>query len=228
MHYYETQQQVDFSSSDAKTQLTTYKQQALQEVVDDAYVKQLAAQYHVSVSNQDVNNEVTLVTAENRLGGSQQVFNDVLNQFWGWSITDFKRELKQQLLTQAVVSKLDTANWQRANQALAELKAGTPFANVASQLSDDTATKGQGGQYSNIVTESDADVSPQITTALFKLKPGQYSEIINTGYSLEIVEALSQQGDGIKAAHIEFDFQNISTYIKPLEVKEPVHDYIHV
>jgi parvulin-like peptidyl-prolyl isomerase len=228
MHYYETQQQANFSTSNGKLQLNIYKKEALQDVINNTYVKQLAGQNHISVSNQDVDNEVALVRSENRLGGSQQVFQDVLNEFWGWSVSDFRRELKQQLLAQKVVSTLDTGTWQRARQALWELDHGTSFATVAFQTSDDSSTRAQGGQYNGTITESDTDIAPQVTAELFKLKPGQVSGIINTGYSLEIVQLTSQQGDSVKAAHIEFNFKDISTYIKPLEAKEPSHQYINI
>jgi hypothetical protein len=168
------------------------------------------------------------VRSENRLGGSQQVFQDVLNEFWGWSVSDFKRELKQQLLAQKVVSTLDTGTWQRARQALWELDHGTSFSTVAFQTSDDSSTRSQGGQYSGTISESDTDIAPQVTAELFKLKPGQFSGIINSGYSLEIVQLISQQGDSVKAAHIEFNFKDISTYIKPLEAKEPPDQYINI
>lgn len=219
MHYYETQQKVDFSSTDGKRQLAIYKKQAMQDVINNAYIKQLAAEHHISVSNQEVDSEVALVRAENRLGGNQQVFENVLSEFWGWTVDDFKRELKQQLLAQKVVAALDTGTQQRAQQALDALKRGAKFADVAKQMSDDTATRGQGGQYSGVISQSDRDIAPQVTAELFKLKPGQTSGIINSGYSLEIVRVLSRQGDKVKAAHIEFDFKDVSTYINGLEAK---------
>jgi hypothetical protein len=114
MHYYQTQQFANFSTANGKTQLTRLKQQAMAQVVQNAYVKELAGKNHVTVSSQAVNNEVALVRSENRLGSSQSVFNDVLDQFWGWNQADFERELKQQLLQQAVVVKLDTATTSRA------------------------------------------------------------------------------------------------------------------
>jgi hypothetical protein len=64
-HYYQTQQRVDFSSTSGKQQLATYKPRAMQEVVDAAYVKQLAAQHHISVSARDVNNEIDALRAQN-------------------------------------------------------------------------------------------------------------------------------------------------------------------
>jgi parvulin-like peptidyl-prolyl isomerase len=226
MHYYETQQQVNFSDKSGKAQLTHFKQQALQQVIDNAYVKQLAAKNHVSVSGKQVDDEVALVRSQNRLGSNDTVFQDVLKQFWGWSVDDFKRELQQQLLAQAVVAKLDTGTQTRAQQALAQLKGGTDFATLAKQVSDDASTKANGGDYGFTIDKSNRDIAPQAVEALFKLKPGQYSDIINTGYSLEIEKVLDISGNKIHAAHIVFNFKDISTYTKPLEAQEKTHKYL--
>ena len=228
MHYYETQQQVNFSTKTGQTQLDRYKQQAMNEVVTDTYVKQLASKYGVNVTDQQVNQEVSLVQSQNRLGTNMQEFNAVLNDFWGWNESDFKRELKMQMLQQAVVEKLDTATEQKAVSALTSLKHGANFATLAAQVSDDTSTKNNGGQYPNTITPNDPNIAPQITQILFKLKPGQYSGIINTGYTLEIVKVISRQGNNVQAAHISFNFQPISTYIAPLMKTNPPHYFIHL
>jgi hypothetical protein len=228
MHYYQSQQQVDFGTKDGKAQLQHLKQQALAQVVQDAYVKQLANKYHVSVSNLQVNNEVTLVRTQNRLGSSDRVFKDVLNQFWGWTEDDFKRELKGQLLQQAVVAKLDTATTARAQAALKQLQGGTDFGTLASQVSQDVATKTNGGQYGTAITQNDADIPPAVAQAIFNLKPNQISGIINTGYTLEIVKLISTSGNTAIAAHIQFNFQPITTYTKSLQVTEKPHDYIKI
>lgn len=217
IHYYETQQAADFSNKDGKAQLKLLKEQALTQVIQDAYVKQLAQQNHVSVSDQTVNNEVALVRSENRLGSSDRDFQAVLSEFWGWNEGDFKRELKQQLLQQAVVAKLDSSVDERAQSILKELKSGADFATLASQYSDDASTKTNGGTYPTAITPNDTSLAPAITAALFQLKPGQTSNIINTGYTLEILKVLDGNGTSRHAAHIQFTFQLISVYVKPLE-----------
>jgi hypothetical protein len=226
MHYYQTQQQADFSTKGGKAQLSRLKQQAMDHAVQDAYVKQLATQHHVSVSDQTVNNQVVLVRSQNRLGSSQRTFREVLDEFWGWNEADFNRELKQQLLTQAVVAKLDTATNARAQAVLKQLRGGTDFATLASQVSDDLTTKGNGGQYPAALTLNDLQVSPAVTAALFSLQPGQISNVVNAGYSLDIVKVLDRSGDTLHAAHIQFNFQPITTYTKPLQAKQPPHNYI--
>jgi len=226
MHYYQTQQQADFSTKDGHAQLTRLKQQALDQVIQDSYVKQLAAQHGVSVSNQAVDNEINLLRGENRLGGSQRALDDSLNSFFGWNENDLKRELKQELLAQAVVAKLDTTTAARAQTALKKLKGGADFATLASQLSDDLSTKTNGGQYPSAVTINDSQVAPAITAALFKLPAGQVAGPVSTGYSLDIVKVLDGNSSSVHAAHIQFNFQPATTYTKPLQAKEPPREYI--
>lgn len=226
MHYYQTQQQADFATKDGQTQLKRLKQESLNQVIQDAYVKQLAASNGVSVSNGAVNDEINLLRAENRLGSSQRALQDSLNSFFGWNENDLKRELKEELLAQAVVAKLDTANTVRAQAALKQLRNGTDFAALAGQISDDQATKAGGGEYPSAVTLNDNQVAPAVTAALFKLPAGQIAGPINTGYSLDIVKVLDGNSSSVHAAHIQFNFQPVTVYTKPLQAKEPPREYI--
>lgn len=228
MHYYQTQQSVNFSSDSGKQQLANFKKQALRQVIDYAYIKRLADQKHISVSNQEVDNELRLVREQNRLGGNDQVFRDVLQEFWGWSVGDFKRELRQQLLAQKVVVALDTATQTRAQNVLQKLHKGADFGKLAARVSDDKSTKLAGGEYGITIDKSNRDIAPQVTEELFRLKPKQVSDVINTGYSLEIVKVISRTGDKIKAAHISFNFKGVDTYLQSLKTKEPSHKYIKV
>lgn len=228
MHYYATQQGVDFSSESGKQQLNNFKKQALEQVTNAAYVKQLAAENGVKVTSRQVNDQVALVRSQNRLGTSQREFNEVLNEFWGWNQNDFKRELKQEMLAQAVVAKLDTTTTAQANDAFKQLQAGTDFATLASQLSQDTATKANGGQYSGTIDANNASLPPKVLAALLKLEPGQTSAVIDTGYSLEIVKVTSVQDGKIQASHIEFVYKPIAKYLASLKDAHKPQNYIKV
>lgn len=228
MHYYQTQQQANFSTTSGKAQLTSLKKQAMNQVTEDAYVKQLASKYDVSVSSTQVNNEIGLVKEENRLGNSNQVLESVLRDYWGWTLNDFKKELSQELLQQAVVAKLDTATDEEASNVHAQLEGGANFATEAQQYSDDTSTKSNGGQYPSTITPNTQSLAPQITAAIFSLKPGQISPVINSGYSLDIVKLISITGSSAEAAHIQFNFQPISTYTYPLEKANLPKEYISI
>lgn len=226
-HYYETQQKLNFSDAAGKQQLEAFKQQARQKVVDDALVRQLAKQNGVTVSEKEVNDQITLVRHQNRLGENDKVFEDVLRDYWGWSVGDFKRSLHQQMLAQKVVAKLDADTQLRANTALAELQAGADFATTAKKYSEEPSTKDSGGEFGFAVDRTNRDLTAQTVDGLFKLQPGQISGVINTGYTLEIVKNIETQGDRIRGAHIVFNFKDINSFLDPLKEKQKTSTYIH-
>lgn len=225
-HYYESQLKLDFRTNEGKQQLTAFKKQALEKVVNDAYVKKLAAKYNVTVSEQQVNDQITILRKQNRLGSSDKVFEDVLRDYWGWSVDDFKRSLREQLLAQNVVATLDTETFDRANQALTELKGGADFAAVAKKYSDDRGSRDNGGDIGT-VERTKRDLTAQTVDALYKLSPGQVSEVVNIGYSLEILKNIDVNSEGkIHAAHILFNFKDISTYLNDLKDKQKAQVFI--
>jgi len=226
MHYYSTQQQLDFESKSGQEQLADYQKRALESVINDAYVKQLAKEHGVSVSRNDINDQIALLKGQSRLGGSDQVFEDVLREFWNWSVDDFRRELQQQLLAQKVVSKLDTKTHAKAESALAKLRSGTDFAELAKQVSEDDATKGSGGDFGIPIEMSNRDIQPKVLDELFKLQPNEFSGIIETPIGLEIVKVYENNDGKLKASHIFFAFEEIETFLKPLKKENPPSRYI--
>jgi hypothetical protein len=224
-HYYENQLKVNFENGKDKEQLNQFKHRALDKVINDAYVKQLAEEHGVSVSEQEVEDQITIVRNQNRLGSSEQVFEDVIKDYWGWSVNDFKRSLRTTLLAQKVVAKLDTETNDKAEAALAELKGGADFAEVAKKYSDGPY-QANGGEVGFPIDQTSKEIPAQSTDALFKLKPGEITGIINTGYTLEIYKNLETNGDKIRAARIVITYKDISNYINDLKEKQPYTVYI--
>lgn len=228
VHYYESQLKLDFNSVAGKAQLDAFQKQALDKVISDTYVKKLAEKYKVSVSDKEVSDQIAVVREQNRLGSSDQVFEDVLRDYWGWSVEDFKRSLRSQLLAQKVVATLDTETKQRANNAIDELNAGADFGAVAKKYSDDTATKDAGGDFGT-VDRTNRDLTAQTTETLFSLKPGDYSGIINIGYSLEIVKNIEQVSSSkAHGAHILFNFKEVSIYLADIKQQEKTRTFINL
>lgn len=225
-HYYETQVKVDFNDEKNKDQLADFKKRAVQKVVGEVYIRQLAKEKGVSVSDKEVEDQIILLRAQNRLGGNEKVFEDVLKDYWGWTIDDFRRSLRDELLAQKLVAVLDTQTSARANAALNELEMGGDFAAIAKKYSDDIGTKETGGEFGVPINMTDPNISAQSADALFKLKPGEYSKLINIGSGLEIVKNIETNGDKIRAAHIIFTFKNLDEYLNDLKEKQPAKVYI--
>lgn len=225
-HYYETQQRVNFDDDYGKEQLANFQKQALDSVIQDAFVKQLAEQHGVSVSDQEVDAQVELMRSQNRLGGTNQVLEDVLREYWGWSVNDFKRQLSKELLAQKVLSVIDVENKQAATSALEQIRAGGDFAAIARERSDDTSTAGAGGNYGIDITRSNVDLDTRVIDALFSLQKDQVSDLIATPQGFEIVKVLDTDGTTVHAAHILFEYQDISVFTKPLQEERGLRKFV--
>lgn len=225
MHFYERQQKLDFSSQSGQDQLADYKKRALQKVIDDAYVKKLAEKNKITVSNQEIEDEITLLRNQGRLGNSDQVLETVLEEFYGWSRNDLKRSLKDQIIKRKLQAKLDTAATEKSNAATNELKAGAKFEDIAKKYSDDPS-KEKGGEYGFTINKTNSDLPTQVLAALLQLKPGEYSAVVNTGYSLEIVKVIDKKDDSITAAHIVFNLKPLTSAIDDAKDKSPTRAYI--
>lgn len=230
VHYYQTQQQDLFGG---ESQVRSYRKQVLENVINNAYIKKLAAQNNVSVSGREVDDRIEIVRSQNRLGSNDKVFADVLRDYWGWSISDFRRALSSQILAEKLVAKLDTDAQSKAQSVLSRLNTGTDFSELAKQVSEDEASKANGGEYDSGITKTNPNVPPQVVNALFKLKVGQTSGIIiaspvQTGQpvTLEIVKVLESDGTTVRAQHISFKLKDVSTYIKDIKAKQPPVIYV--
>lgn len=223
-HYYQTQQDVDFASQSGKDQLTAFKKQALQSVITDAYVKQVAKEKGITVSRGEVNDQISALKSQS--GGNDQAFESVLKDFWNWSVADLRRQLEQELLTQKVIATLDTKAQEKAKAAEAQLLAGTDFAATAKQYSEDEATKPNGGDYGVTIERSTREIPPQVVAELFRLQPGQTSQVIQTPLGLEIVKVYENNGGKIRAGHIFFKFQPVDSYIAQLEKDQKTRRFL--
>lgn len=226
MHYYEDQQKLSFDSESGRGQLNEFKKRALDRVINDAYIKRVAKQNNIIVTDQEVSTEIEILRKQDRLGETEKVFEDVLKDYWGWSIDDFRRSVKQQLLNQKVLAFWDTETRQRADVALAELRANKDFAEVAKQYSDDVATKEQGGDLGVWIDQSNRDISAKTISTLFAMQPGQVSDIIDIGYALEIVKLIEVKDGKAHAAHIVFNYKDINQYLNDEKDKQKAQVYI--
>lgn len=228
IHYYENQQQIDFETEIGRQQLDEFRSRALEKVINDAYIKRIADERGISVSEQEINQEIELFRQQDRLGNSNQVLEDVLREFWDWSITDFRRSLSQQLLAQKVVAELDQETVERAEAAQAALESGEEFSEVAKEYSDDPATAEEGGAFGFAISRTSRDIAARTVEELYDLEPGEYSDVINIGYALQIVRLLERDGSDVRGAHILFTFEDVDTYINQAKEEEPVRVYLQL
>jgi hypothetical protein len=228
IHYFENQQELDFSSQSGQDQLKEQKKRALDQVINETYIKKIAKEKGITVSSAEIDKQIELLRSQNRLGGDSQVFEDVLRDFWGWTINDFRRSINNEILKNKVVQAIDPQVRERADKAKAEIKNGKDFAAAAKEYSDDETTKDKGGELGFLVSKSDRNIPPQTAEVLFNLKPGEVSEVIDLGYGLEIIKNLGTEGDKVKAARIFFAYKDLDSYLNDYKDQQKARVYIKV
>ncbi len=226
MHYFQTQEKLDFSKPENKSQLENQRKEALKTVINREYIKRLARQNKITVSASEIDAEIANLESQNRLGSDNTTLKDVIRDYYGWTINDFRRSIADKLLAVKVLDKLDTETRARAEQALSELKAGKDFAEVAKAYSDDAGTKANGGDIAGLIDKQDRNFPAQMTAELYKLQPGQYSGIFNIGYALEIVKNVEVKDGKIHAAYILFNYKDLQSFINAEQAKVPAQQFV--
>jgi len=159
----------------------------------------------------------------------------VLRSYWGWSINDFKRSLKTQILAEKVAAALDNSAQSKAAAVVAQAKAGADFAALAKQYSDDPTAKTNGGDYGFAISKTNPNVPPEVVDVLFSLKNGQVSDEIlaspvlaSQGPSLQVVKITGISGNTVTAQHIVINLKDITGDINALKKQQSPHSYIHL
>lgn len=229
-YYYENQQQLSFETEAGRDQLNSYKERAINKVVNDAYVKIIAREKGLSVSVQEVDEQIRIAREQNRLGGNDDVYEDVLQEYWNWTLNDFRRSLQTELLAQKVIRALDTETENRAKEVLQKIQAGGDFAALAKEYSQDIPTKDEGGEFGE-VSKSNRNVPQQTVDTLYKVGNGQISGIVvvpyGPGYALSIIKNLGIDGDKVRGAHIILPLKDINEVLNDRKEEQPYRLYMN-
>lgn len=233
VHYFETQQQVDFDNpvADAQVALIELKSEAMQQVIDQIYIEKLAAARDIEVTAEEIDQRFELLQAQNKLGDSSEDIEDVLDNFWGISLKEYRQIVADNMLREAVTRVMDEELGNNARERMElifrRLSGGEEFALLAIRHSEDPSTAVNGGEYNFLLSLADQDEDPQVLQAVFETPVGQYSDIVDTGSRLEIIKVLSDEGDGTRrAAHISISYLLLSDILRDIRQEEPATIYI--
>jgi len=230
IYFYENKQDLSFDTEIGSSQLDNYKQRALEKVVNDAYIRTIAEQRGISVSEEEIDEQLRIAREQNRLGSSQAVFEDVLKNYWNWTIDDFRRSLRGEILSQKVASAIDTEARQRAEDAKKRIEAGEDFVDVAIDVSDDQLTKDQGGDFGQI-TKSNRNISQQAADVLFSQEPGEISDVVTVpygrGYAFALIRTISKDGNNAIGAHIIIQIKSIEETLNEVKEEKPYRLYMN-
>ncbi len=112
-YYYENQLDTDFSDPRNEPQLADFRRRALDKVISDAYVSELAKQQNISVSNQEINDQITIGAATKKclktcskiIGVGQLMILSVL-----CTASSLRKKLRQPLIP--MLASVQKVRWQ--------------------------------------------------------------------------------------------------------------------
>lgn len=226
--YYNNVEKIDFKDEKYKPQLDDQKKKILDHVINQAYIKRIAKEKNISVSDEEIDARLDALKKQNRLGNNDKVFEDTLRDFYDWSVNDFRRSIRNDILTSKVLAVIDVDTRSRANTALDELKNGGDFSALAAKYSDDSQTKNASGEIPGYLDPKDRNSSSEEVASLASLKIGETSEPINLGYGLEIVKKLEEKDGKYHFAHILFTFKSIEDALNDTKAKDKTTVYVRL
>ncbi len=107
--------------------------------------------------------------------------------------------LKQVIVTPRASDDALLLARERAEQALARARSGEDFERLAREYSDDTATRPKGGELGWVRR---ADLLPEFGDALYGMRAGQLSEVVETAVGFHIIKLERIRGNERFARHI--------------------------
>lgn len=229
-HYFEIQQGLDLTDPANNNILQDLKQRSLRHVINQVYINKLAAEHQIRVTDEEIDAEFDLLRQQNKLGGSEAEMAAVLGEFFGLSIDDYLDRIKDELLKQKVVAKLDGRQArERAEAVHRQAVDGADFAALARDHSDDPVSAAIGGEYGFWLDLGEQNEAPAVLAAVFETDVGQVGPVVQTGYRLEIIKVLEENSAGQRrAAHISFYFSSEVEILKEIRDEQPAVYYLQL
>ena len=227
VHYLTTKEAVNFNSADGKRQLDYQKRLALDKAVADAFIAKLAAENKVTVTGKEVDDFVQKQIASNKLGVKEDVYKQVISDYYDWSFDEYKNSVRQELLSKKVSAALDKDAKAKIELALQQITAGGDFAAIATAQSEDPLTKVSGGDV-GFVSKNSEDPNGLIAIAT-TLQPNQVSSIIEGVDGFYVLKLLDKRDTGdVRFAKIFVSYKVVALKLADLKKQNKVNEYIKV
>lgn len=227
VHYLTTKEAVNFNSADGKRQLDYQKRLALDKAISDTYIAKLARDNNVNVGGKEVDEFVQKQIASNKLGVKEDVYKQVINDYYDWSFDEYKNSVRKELLSKKVNAALDKDAKAKVDQIMQQISAGGDFAAIAAAQSEDPLTKVNGGDV-GFVSKNSEDPNGLIAAAS-TLQPNQTSSPIEGTDGFYLVKLLEKRDTGdVRFAKIFVSYKLVAQKLADLKKDNKINEYIRV
>ncbi len=216
-HYLTQKEKVDPRTEDGQNQLKFVKEQAMEDAIADAYAAKLAKEMGIEVSNADF--EVFLKQQRQSSDGevSEATYVTVIEDYYGWSLDEYRDAMKSKLLRQKVAYALDTDAQALAQSIETQLKTqGADLNAIAIALN---AQKQGAVSYWPDAWVPKTNQDGGLAAAALKLQKGQVSQAIKTtaGDGYYYVKLLDTNETQLQYAYIHVPLSKFQTQLAEIE-----------
>jgi hypothetical protein len=228
VHYLEQKEQVSLKSDDGKRQVEYIKQQAMQDAIADAYALKLAHSLNITVT--DVELEAFLTTQRQSSDGqvSQQTYDAVVLDYYGWSPDEYRYATKSKLLRQKVTYSIDTRAQELSNTVATALSGNNPnFTTISSDLAKtagDQVVYGASGWVPK--TNQDGGLAMEAN----KLQKGKISSVIKstTGDGYYFVRLVDSNDTQVSYEYIQVTLTEFTKRLNAVDKAGKITQYISI
>lgn len=220
------QEQINLKSADGKRQAEYYKRKELDSAVKEGYVNKLARERNIKVTRAEIDNFITR-TVNSKAISLEAYEKTVLRNFYDWSLDDYRGVVKARLLSQKVGFAIDDAAKKRAEALAKQASApGADFAKLATEHSDDLATKQNGGDVGSLPLDNQ-DANRLIPTAQ-KMEPGQVSGALQGADGYYIIKLIEKSDSAVRYSQIKIGLTELDKRFEAVKAAGKVKEYIKV
>jgi hypothetical protein len=238
-HFYENQDfgsvglKVDFATPDGQKRLKIKEKELLTKMIENRIIGMLANKNGIVLTKDAISQEVSKRMAQ--YGNNGDLAGN-LQKLYGWSISDFEEKIVAPDMYKAAladkVRNSDPATVKakaKIDQAAADLATKKDFAAVAEQYSDGDSAK-NGGELGWFSADQ---MLPEIAVAVFNMKVGDASDVIQSSLGYHIVQLEDKKTengvDKVRLRQVFVRTQSFADWLlgqeKNIKIYVPLKDY---
>jgi parvulin-like peptidyl-prolyl isomerase len=226
-YYLEKQDNRDLNTEDGQRELNHTRRYNLDESEKVALANKIAGEKGLSVTGQEIDDSVqqTLKTGSSA-AISEKAYENSLRRYFGWSMDDYRHIIRDRLMLRKAMFAVDDTARTQADSVKNQLAGGADFATLASQNSDDEATKINGGDAGVIaIDNNDPD---GLIAAAGGLNIGQISDVIQGLDAYYIIKLTEKTDKAVRYSLVRFGLNEFNKQFEQLRTDGKIAEYIEI
>lgn len=226
LYYYHHYNSMNENTVDGKRQAEYTKRQELTTSERFAFARQLARENKIRVTDKDVDD---LINADIQAQGvSMQAYErTVLRSYFDWSLGEYRQIVRDRIILKEVSFLVDSKAKSRINSVRRMANAGTDFATLAREHSDDDVVVKSNGGDTGVMPLKNVDADGLIAAAA-DLEKDRVSDIIRGVDAYYIIKLISKTPDTVHFYRIKISLSEFEDRFKKLQSEGKIKEYIRI